>query len=202
MPLRLESLGNKSVALVAMLIFLVLDLLAAPSKSRQADLPAVEALSAFVGAIDVARGGAKPAAVPALSLSAFPLAAHGGHGRIFAGLLALHALGSASKKLPKRERALYLESVAALLEDLCGEITMAGQQLAATDSTGGWLGVVEVFRKDAAKDRVCKDATLNTIFLALGHFEGQDTQRAREYGAARVVLQQIEGSVSVLLTPV
>jgi hypothetical protein len=189
------------VALVAMLIFLVLDLLAAPSKSRQADLPAVEALSAFVGAIDVARGGAKPAA-PALPLSAFPLAAHGGHGRIFAGLLALHALGSASKKLPKRESALYLESVAALLEDLCGEITMAGQLLAATSSTGGWLGVVEVFRKDAAKERVCKDATLNTIFLALGHFEGQDTVRAREYGAARKVLQDIEGSVSVLLTAV
>ena len=133
-------------------------------------------------------------------VSIVPVAAHGDHGRVFAGLLLLFALGSAAAKLGDGERALYLECVAALLKDACDEFVGAGRRIAETNSTGGWLAVVGVFRKEAEKGK-CDERTLTSIFRALGHVQkmGRDEDREREFAAARAALGTVSGAVAFIV---
>ena len=193
---------DRRAALVAVVIYTALHLLAGAS-SRE-DVPEVEALGAFVAEIDASRAmkraGNREASVPSLALSIVPVAAHGDHGRVFAGLLLLFALGSAAAKLGDGERALYLECVAALLKDACAELIGAGQRIAETNSTGGWLAVVDAFRKEAEKGK-CTERTLKSVFRALDHVQkmAQDADREREFALARTALGTVAGAVAVIV---
>ena len=193
---------DKRAALVAVVVYTVLHLLAAPT-SRDG-VPKVEALASFVAKTDASRSmrGTSHEAPepPSLALSIVPVAEHGDAGRLFAGLLLLFALGSAAQKLGDGERGLYLECIAALLGDVCAEIIGAGQRIAETSSTGGWLAVVDQFRKEAGKGK-CTERTLKAIFGALGHVEkmAKDADREREFAAARNALGTVKGAVAEIV---
>ena len=188
----------KSAALVAVVIFLVVELLAG-TVGRDGDVLDIHELAAFVAEVEARsmRPSTAPAA-PSLPLSAFPLAAHGDHGRAFAGLLALYALGSAAAKFGKAERALFLRSVAALARETCAEIVGAGRRLAETARpTSGRLAVVERFRGEAERGE-CSRETLDGIFRALGAVEAT-AHDEREYAAAREGLDKLALAVSVVV---
>ena len=195
--------GDKRAALVAVVAYTVLHLLAAPTTRE--GVPSVETLASFVAKIDASRSmrGTRAHVAPeppSLALSIVPVAEHGDTGRVFAGLLVLFALGSAAPKLGDGERGLYLECVAALLKDVCAEIIGAGQRIAETSSTGGWLAVVDQFRKEAEKGK-CAERTLKAIFSALGHVEKmvQDEDREREFALARKALGTVKGAVAEIV---
>jgi hypothetical protein len=194
---------DRRAALVAMVIYAALHLLAGAGVSRE-DVPDVVILAQFVAEFDASRlmkrAGTREASVPSLALSIVPVAAHGDHGRVFAGLLLLFALGSAAAKLGDGERALYLECVAALLKDACDEFVGAGRRIAETNSTGGWLAVVGVFRKEAEKGK-CDERTLKSIFRALDHVQKmvRDEDREREFAAARAALGTVSGAVAFIV---
>lgn len=192
---------DRRAALVAVVIYAALHLLAGPGVSRE-DVPDVAVLAQFVAETDASRAmkraGAREASVPSLALSIVPVAAHGDPGRVFAGLLLLFALGSAAAKMGDGERALYLECVAALLKDACDELVGAGRRIAET--TGGWLAVVDVFRKEAEKGK-CAERTLKSIFRALDHVQKmvRDEDREREFAAARTALGTVSGAVAFIV---
>jgi hypothetical protein len=190
----------KSAALVAVAIFLVVELLAG-TVGRDGDVLDINELASFVAEVDARsmRPSTAPDA-PRLDLSAFPLAAHGDHGRVFAGLLALYALGSAAANFGNPERALFLRSVAALARETCAEIVGAGRRLADTARpTSGRLAVVERFRGEAERGE-CSRETLDGIFRALGAVEATANEdRESEYAAAREGLGKLALAVTVLV---
>lgn len=195
-------------ASVAVAIFVALSVLCDPEGKGAPDVPSVLALVRFAAAVEAARAAARarpPKIPPAphVALSMLPVSARGEHGTLYAGLLVLFAIASASEKIgpgPRDPaRALFVATAGALLGGVCDEILAAGRGLAESGrGTDGRLAFIAQYRAEAERGE-WREATIEAARSALDDAEAAGGEaHAKEYAAARAAVGAAVQSVVVI----